>query len=119
MMNMKRFKKVFGILLFVVCTLTACWGKDDPWHPYYYEEYEVEADLIVAYKGEPSGEYLIIPDSGYRFIIKVEGEEKTFCVQESFFQLHKNDKKITLFVEKKFDKENGQQVDEKYSLFIK
>ena len=112
---MKRIR-TFCILLIVLCTLTSCWSRDDPWHPYYYNEYETEAKLIAAYEGTPSDDYLIIPDSRYRFILKVEGVEKTFGVPESYYYLHKDDDTIPLLVEKKFKKGDHTLVDTEYYL---
>ena len=71
---------------------------------------------MAAYEGTPSDDYLIIPDSGYRFILKVEGVEKTFGVPESYYHLHKDDDTIPLLVEKKFRKEDDKLVGIEYYL---
>ena len=112
---MKRLK-LFCILLTVMCTLTACWPRDDPWHPYYYEQETIQCEIIVAYEGTPSDDYIIIPDTGCRFILNVEGEEKTFGVPEDYYHRHKEDNTIPLLVEKKFNKSDDKLVSVEYYL---
>ncbi len=113
---MKR--KLFCILLIALlaCTLTACWPRDDPWHPYYYETETIQCEILAAYEGTPSDDYLLIPDSGCRFVLLIEGEEKTFGVPEDYYHLHKEDTSIPIQVEKKFRKDNDQLVNTEYYL---
>ena len=110
---MKRIR-TFCILLFVMCTLTSCWSRDDPWHPYYYKVHEIDAEIIATYETEPSNEYLLIPDTGYRFILGIEGEVKEFKADEIMFHTHKKGDTIRLKIEKKYRKDNDKYVDTNY-----
>ncbi len=98
MIRIRVVTLVFCMLL--ASSLTSCFPRDDPWHPYYYKVHEIDAEIIAAYETEPSNEYILIPDTGYRFILGIEGEVKKFNVDEIIFHTHKKGDTIRLKIEK-------------------
>ena len=115
---MIRIKKVVTLVfcMLLASSLTSCFPRDDPWHPYYYEEYEIDAEIIAAYETEPSNEYILIPDTGCRFILEIDGEKKSFNVDETVYHSYKEGDTIHLRVEKKYKKDNDMFVSVDYYL---
>ena len=101
---------VLGILL------TSCYAKDDPWNPCYYEEYESTGTIVEKFETKPNNNYLLIPDSGYRFIIEIEEERKTFSVSESDYHSYVEGDTLRIYVEKEYQKDDDKLVNAYYYL---
>lgn len=101
---------VLGILF------TSCYAKDDPWNPCSYEEYETTGTIVEKFETKPNNEYLLIPDTGYRFLIEIEGERKPFSVSESDYRSYVEGDTLKIYVEKEYQKDDDKLVNIDYYL---
>lgn len=108
--------RIFFLIAIIGTLLTSCYAKDDPWNPYKYEEYETTGTIVKKYETDPNSNYLLIQDTGYRFILEIEGERKPLCVSESDYYCYEEGDTLKIYVEKEYQKDDDKLVNVYYYL---
>lgn len=108
--------RIFLLISIIVVLLTSCYAKDDPWNPCYYEEYETTATIVEKFETKPSNNYLLIPDTGYRFILEIEGENIPLRVSKSDYHSYEEGDTLKIYIEKEYQKDHDKLVNTDYYL---
>lgn len=108
--------RIFLLIAIMGVLLTSCYSKDDPWNPCYYEEYETTGTIVKKFETKPNKNYLVIPDTGCRFIIEIEGKKKPLCVSESDYYSYEEGDILKIYVEKEYQKDDDKLVNVYYYL---
>lgn len=98
--------RFFLLITIMSALLTSCYAKDDPWNPCYYEEYESTGTIVKKYEEKRNSNYILIQDSGYRFLIEIEGERKTFSVSKSDYYSYDEGDTLKIYIEKEYQKDD-------------